>query len=443
MVQDRSYGGQIATYTYKLSIMSNHELYLQGLEKAKQKDYAGAIANFSQVIQLMPFDAEAYLQRGLAYYDSGQILSAVSDYTEALKIDAKFVEAYYSRALARVALKNLSGALDDVERAINLRGNYAAAYNLRGIVRRKQGFIQDAIASLKQAAELYLQQKDKENCRLCLEQIKQLQPPAKVAVQPQNSITTPIISTKDYFTQLLDKAEKGDTREAIADLNWVLQADPQDAQAYCCRGVVRCKMGNYREAIADFNQALLLKFQDAIVYRNRGKARALLGDHQGAIADFNQALQIQPQDALIYVARGNVYRAMGNYLGAIQDYTQALQIKFDDAQAYYNRGIAYTLLEEMQSAVEDYQRAASIFCEQEDWDNYQQVLNSLQKIQTTYPESKKQKYNLLRQKLLRLVGGYWEIAQRLIDQKQDYYPGKPDEWYLQKVIEDLERDRGR
>ncbi|MBE9007787.1 tetratricopeptide repeat protein [Fortiea sp. LEGE XX443] len=423
--------------------MNNHELYLKGLEKAKQKDYARAIADFSQVVQIAPDFAEVYLQRGLAYYDLGQILQAVSDYTETLKIDSQFVEAYYSRALARVALKNLAGALEDVERAIYLRGNYAAAYSLRGMVRRKQGFIHDAIASFKKAAELYLQQKDKENCRLCLERIQQLQSPAKPAAQPQNSTTAPMISTKDYFTQLLDKAEKGNTREAIADLNWVLQADPQDAQAYCCRGVVHCKMGNYREAIADFNQALLLKFQDAIVYRNRGKARALLGDHQGAIADFNQAMQTQPQDALIYVARGNVYRAMGNYLGAIADYTQALQINPDDAQAYYNRGIAYTLLEEMQSAVEDCQKAASIFCEQEDWENYQQVLNSLQKIQTAYPESKKQKYNLLRQRLLRLVGGYWEIAQRLIDQKQDYYPGMSDEWYLQKVIEDLERDLGR
>ncbi len=134
---------------------------------------------------------------------------------------------------------------------------------------------------------------------------------------------------------------------------------------------------------------------------------------------------------------------MGNYLGAIADYTQALQINPDDAQAYYNRGIAYTFLEEMESAVADYQQAASIYCEKEDWDNYHQVLNSLQKINKSYPESRHQKYNLLRQRVLRLVGGYWEIAQRLIEQKRDYYPGMTDEWYLQQVIDDLERDRGR
>ena len=70
-------------------------------------------------------------------------------------------------------------------------------------------------------------------------------------------------------------------------------------------------------------------------------------------------------------------------------------------------------------------------------------MGSLKNIQTSSPESKKQNYNLLRQRLLRMVGGYWEIAQRLIDQQQEYHPGMSDEWYLQKVIADLERDRGR
>ncbi|MEA5567199.1 tetratricopeptide repeat protein [Anabaena sp. UHCC 0399] len=418
----------------------NNDFYNQGLEKAKQKDYAGAIEDFSRAIQLTPYYVEAYLKRGLAYYDSGAILQAVSDYTEALKINAESVEAYRCRALARLALKNLPGALEDVDKVIRLNINYAAAHDLRGIVRRKQGYIQDAIASFKKAADLYLLQKDTENCRLCLERIKQLQPAQKSVTQPLITKSAPIPSVNDYFTQLLAKAEKGDTRQAIADLNWILQADSQDAQAYCCRGVVRCKMGNYREAIADFNQALQLNFQDAIVYRNRGKARSLLRDHQGAIADFNQAIQLQPQDALAYVARGNTYRAMGNYLGAIADYAHALQINPNDAQAYYNRGITYTFLEEMQNAIEDYQKAISIFCEQEDWENHQQVLDSLKQIQKSIPEAKQQKFNILRQRLLRLVGGYWELAQRLIEQKKDYYPGMTEEWYMQKVIDDLERD---
>jgi tetratricopeptide (TPR) repeat protein len=250
-----------------------------------------------------------------------------------------------------------------------------------------------------------------------------------------------MITTNQYFQQLLAKAEQGETSAAMADLNWVLKADPNDAQAYCCRGVVQCKLGNYQEAIADFNHALQLNFQDGIVYRNRGKARSQIGDYQGALSDLNQALQKQPEDPLVYVARGNIYRSMSDYLKAIQDYSQALQLNPNYAPAYYNRGLVYTLLEEIQNAVSDYQKAVSIYCEQEDWENYQQVLNSLQKIQTSNPEIKNQKYQILRQRLLRLVGGQQEIAERLIQQQEYNYPGMSDDWYLQKVIDQLERDR--
>jgi hypothetical protein len=47
----------------------------------------------------------------------------------------------------------------------------------------------------------------------------------------------------------------------------------------------------------------------------------------------------------------------------------------------------------------------------------------------------------MRQKLLRLVGGYWEIAERLIEDTKYRYPGMSEDWYIEKVIQDLERDK--
>jgi tetratricopeptide (TPR) repeat protein len=91
-------------------------------------------------------------------------------------------------------------------------------------------------------------------------------------------------------------------------------------------------------------------------------------------------MKMQPQDNLVYMTRGNIYHFIGNYLAAIQDYSQAIKITSTHPLAYYNGGLSYTCLEEMLNAVADYQKAASIYCEQEDWENYEQVLNSLQKI---------------------------------------------------------------
>ena len=100
-------------------------------------------------------------------------------------------------------------------------------------------------------------------------------------------------------------------------------------------------------------------------------------------------------------------------------------------------------MEEIPQAIIDLQNAASIYCEKEDWDNYQLVLESLKKIHSPAPETQQNDYEKLRYRLLRLVGGQWEIAQRLIEQAKFYYPGMSEEWYIETVIHDLERDLGR
>ncbi len=49
----------------------------------------------------------------------------------------------------------------------------------------------------------------------------------------------------------------------------------------------------------------------------------------------------------------------------------------------------------------------------------------------------------LERKLLKLLGGNWNTANRLIRQSQIRYPEKSVDWHWEKVIYDLERDRWR
>ena len=49
----------------------------------------------------------------------------------------------------------------------------------------------------------------------------------------------------------------------------------------------------------------------------------------------------------------------------------------------------------------------------------------------------------LERKLLKLLGGNQNTAQRLIQQSQLRYPDKSADWHWEKAIYDLERDRWR
>jgi hypothetical protein len=46
-----------------------------------------------------------------------------------------------------------------------------------------------------------------------------------------------------------------------------------------------------------------------------------------------------------------------------------------------------------------------------------------------------------RRQLLRLVGGSRPTAERLISQARQRYPGKSEQWYWEKAIYDIQRDR--
>ena len=55
-------------------------------------------------------------------------------------------------------------------------------------------------------------------------------------------------------------------------------------------------------------------------------------------------------------------------------------------------------------------------------------------IRTPYPQ------NAIQHRLYLLVGN-WNIAQSLVERLMQLYPNKPETWYWEKAIDDLERDR--
>lgn len=353
-------------------------LLQQGKEKARQQNYQGAIADFSQAIQLNPHLGEAYYRRGLAYTNLNNLHQAVFDYTEAIQRGYKLLEVYYARALVRFQLQNFPGAKEDLVLAIALKSNYAPAYHLKGKIEQQMANREEAIISFKQAANLYLAAKDADNCRLCLEKIKQLQSSPVTLTNSQPQAVSVFPSQEEIFSQILQKAETNPL-SAIEDLDWAIKSDSQDARAYCCRGIIKSKIGDKQGAIADLNQALQIDPQQLIACRHRGQLRYQLGDIVGALADFEQALKINAQDEVSYIGRGNVRSAMGNYEGAIEDFALAIALNPDNAHVYVSRAQAYAHQEEIAKAIADWQTAASKFLLKADWQNYQKTLASLQK----------------------------------------------------------------
>lgn len=423
----------------------SENFYQQGLAKAKTGDRYGAMQAFSCAIANSQNLAESHYQRGLVLFDLGDRQGAIADYNQAISLNPEAIDVYIARSITYIAIADLTAAQADIAQALVINPKSAIAHQLLGLTYKQQNQIAKAIATYKKAASLFLELRDEDNCRRCIE-----------SYQPLEAMLPP--STEDVLSNVQQRLNKGDYTNALIDLNWLLQIEPKNAKAFCMRGLTLGKMGDPQGAIKDLNQATFLEPENFDVRIGRGRIRLEIGDAQGAIADFNELLRAYPSKPEIYSDRAKAYIKLKEYRTAIEDFSRALALDQSNPQIYIDRAEVRYDFGDIQGAIDDYQQAANIWFQQSVMDRYQFAIDRVNLWQSELAkqtkEAKRQQERAsaavdlmqmpsleLQQRLLALVGGNMAIAQRLIDLAKQEHPNMPEVWYWQKVVFDLESDR--
>jgi tetratricopeptide (TPR) repeat protein len=112
---------------------------------AKSEEY------FNKAISLNP---EIYLNRGIAYYDNGQLELAFSDFDKTIALAPKSEWAYVNRGAIYDERGQYDQAIADYDKAIFLKPDFAKAYNNRGNSYRTKGQYDHAIADYDKAVSL-------------------------------------------------------------------------------------------------------------------------------------------------------------------------------------------------------------------------------------------------------------------------------------------------
>jgi tetratricopeptide (TPR) repeat protein len=132
----------------------DQDLVNRGIEKAKNGDLDGAIADFDRAAELNPKDDAPYYNRAQAKQLKKDTAGAIADYTKAIRLGSTNPAAYNNRGNARAETNDREGAIADYSRAIKLKPDYARAYYNRAVARKEKGDIAGAEGDFKHAKRL-------------------------------------------------------------------------------------------------------------------------------------------------------------------------------------------------------------------------------------------------------------------------------------------------
>jgi tetratricopeptide (TPR) repeat protein len=111
---------------------------LRGDIKQRQRNFHGALLDYTRAEKQDPDDARLYVSRSAVHITEGHLREAVQDCDRAIKIDPNDADAWYNRACADYMGRNNEGARRSLERAVELKPSHADALFLRGVVRGEQ-----------------------------------------------------------------------------------------------------------------------------------------------------------------------------------------------------------------------------------------------------------------------------------------------------------------
>ena len=257
----------------------------RGSASFDKDDYDGAIAEYTQAINLDPRMTRAYVERGYAYYKKGNYDAALADENKALELDPRDGAAYIDRGIVREAKGDAGATLADFDKAIEVDPTIPEAYFNRGYRRFKNGDIEGALADMNKAIEL----------------------------NPRYS--------NAYLNRGAFRTTRGDWDGGIADFEKVLEFNANSATAYNDLAWIYAtnEQAKYRSPKAvpyAEHAASLSKYQDPYILATLAAAYADAGEFDKAIQTQEKALtfseyaQVEGDHAR---ARLRLYRAYKPY----------------------------------------------------------------------------------------------------------------------------------
>lgn len=137
--------------------------------------------------------------------------------------------------------------------------------------------------------------------------------------------------------------------------------ESEKLQAGFDKGVALNKEGKYQEALAELEPLLQKDPEQWVFHYQMAVAYMGLGRNDDAVAAYQKAIQLNPTHAGLYNALGQLYIKMNRVEDAKKQFEAAAQISPEEAGAYYyNLGVTFYNAGDLKSAIEPLRKATEL-----------------------------------------------------------------------------------
>lgn len=309
---------------------------LRGNIQMMSHRYEKALADFNEVLTLIPGDYPTIYQRATALYNLERYPEAKTDFKIMQQMNSRSLEAIFG--LARIAVKenNLGTANELIDQALTLSPNNSEVYIRRADVHTMMGNPQGAVEDYIMAIS-----SDDQNTGRALAQLVKLSRadyPVVIAGL-SNAIRQAPQNGMFYYIRAMIAQGHCNYTAAIDDYNKIIEGH-LDSYPGINAALAECyyALGEYEKAMLNVDYAVNAAPENADYNILKSNILLALNEPENALASADKAVEINPDLNAAIIARANALIALKNYTEASVALSEAAMNNPEDPALYIVRG---------------------------------------------------------------------------------------------------------
>lgn len=337
--------------------------FQRGVQKSKQEDYFGAIADFNKAIEENRKYADAYLARADARISTQQtkeLLEAYADFENAVSIEPNNPKALAGRGTLRLILNpdDQEGLLD-LEAAAKIDYRHSSYFNI-GVARLQ---MEDFHGSI-QAFRKYIQfEKPKDSwlgdAHFFIGQAFQNNENFEEAIR-NYSLSIKFRAKENYDSAFYNRATcygvLDRLEESLSDLKKVIQLKPNFEEAHLQISKILVYKNQRADAIKALQSAVLSNPDNVEILNELATQLFFSKEYESCIIINSKLIRLTPNQFSYYLNRAICLFKLERFSESINDFNKTVDLNSDLPHVYYYRGMAYYNLKNSQ-ACSDWQIA--------------------------------------------------------------------------------------